>query len=55
MVRSAREALVKKWEAELAHYQNADLRFATDAQKREFFSAAAKALEELKRPLSNAH
>jgi hypothetical protein len=55
MVRSAREALVKKWEAELAHYQNADLRFATDAQKGEFFSAAAKALEELKRPLSNLH
>jgi len=54
MIRSAREAVVKQWESELAWYQSAPLVFPSDARKREFFEQAERALVELRRPLLNA-
>ena len=51
MVRSARETLVARWESEIAWYQSAPLAFHSDAERREFFRQAERALEELRRPL----
>lgn len=51
MIRAAREALVSRWEAEMAHYRAARLIFPAESAKREFFDAAQRALAELRRPL----
>jgi hypothetical protein len=51
MVRAAREAVTKRWEAELAWYRGANLPFRREEERREFFEKAEKALAELKRPL----
>ena len=50
LVPAAREALVVRWEAELNYFRRANLPFADDAQRREFFTQAERALEILRNP-----
>lgn len=47
-VESARRAVAAKWEEELAYFRNAGIVFPDDAKRREFFTAAEKALAILK-------
>ncbi|MCX6624775.1 MAG: CehA/McbA family metallohydrolase, partial [Acidobacteria bacterium] len=51
MVRAAREAVASRWEKEFEYYKGADLPFANEAERREFFDQGEKALQELRRPL----
>ncbi|MBI1789202.1 MAG: CehA/McbA family metallohydrolase, partial [Acidobacteria bacterium] len=44
MVRSARQALARRWEAELAYYRTAPLVFPSDSERRQFFARAEQAL-----------
>jgi len=43
MVRAAREAYAKRWRAEVEYYKNANLPFATAAQRDEFFAYCERA------------
>src|SRR5579864_3384909 len=51
IIQSAREALVARWETEMAWYKSAPVAFRSDAERREFFHQADLALQELRRPL----
>jgi hypothetical protein len=51
MVRAARAAAAQRWEAEMKYYETANLPFANDSQRREFFTQARRALEALRKPL----
>jgi hypothetical protein len=53
LVRAAREAVAARWAAEVEWYKGANLPFAGEAQRREFFAMAEKALEILKQPLTS--
>ena len=50
LVRTARETLATRWESELNYFRSANLPFATEAQRREFFTQAERALEILRNP-----
>lgn len=43
-----RAALAARWEAEVSYYRQANLPFATDAERQRFFAAAAEALTRLR-------
>jgi hypothetical protein len=53
-VRAARESLAKQWEAELGWYKSAQLSFADEARRREFFERGERTLIELRKPLGGA-
>lgn len=46
----ARVALAERWAAEIDYYRNANLRFPSEARRREFFEAAERALARLRQP-----
>lgn len=45
---AARAALATRWQAELNHYKQANLPFANDAQRQQFFAAGEQALARLR-------
>jgi hypothetical protein len=47
-VPSARNKVAAQWEAEVQHYRNAGLLFAQEAQRKQFFADAEKALAALR-------
>jgi hypothetical protein len=51
MLPGARQALAARWAAELDWYRAADLAFPSEAARQEFYRDAARALDELRRPL----
>jgi hypothetical protein len=50
LVRAARQSVADQWQAEITRYRNAGLVF-TEAQNKEFFDQAERALVEMRRPL----
>jgi hypothetical protein len=50
----ARQIVAERWEKELEYYRTAPLVFSNDAQKREFFDLAEKALSILRNPPSRS-